>query len=247
MTQWMKGRVVENRQWNARLYSLYIDADIAPFEAGQFTRLALPIDGEIFSHPYSLVNAPDQQPLDFYFGVVPGGKLSTRLAQLQPDDEILVAPQASGLLTLAQLPPARHLYLLSSGTGLGPFLSIIKTAAPWQRFERVVLVHAVRTVADLNYRDAIQQVADAHTQQFTYIPFVSREPCDFALSGRVPQAIADGRLEARMGIKFSAADSQVMLCGNPDMVNGAMGVLIARGLKRHKKREPGQISVENYW
>jgi len=247
MAQWSNGRVVENRQWNDRLHSLRVEAGIAPFEAGQFTRLALPIDGEIVGRPYSLVNAPHERLLDFYFSVVPGGKLSTRLARLRPGDEVLVAPQAAGLLTLAQLPPARHLHLLSSGTGIGPFLSIIKTEAPWQRFERVVLVHAVRRVADLNYRDTIQQVAAAHAQQFSYIPFVSREPCDFALAGRVPQAIADGRLEARRGITFSAADSQVMLCGNPDMVNGSLEVLIARGLKRHKRREPGQISVENYW
>lgn len=247
MTQWINGRVVENRQWNDRLHSLRVDAGIAPFEAGQFTRLGLAVDGEIVSRPYSLVNAPDERPLDFYFSVVPAGKLSTRLAQLRPGDEVFVAPQAVGLLTLADLPPARHLHLLSSGTGIGPFLAIIKTEVPWQRFERVVLVHAVRMAADLNYRDTIQQVADAHPHQFTYIPFVSREPCDFALSGRVPQAIADGRLEARAGITFSAADSQVMLCGNPDMVKEAIEVLLVRGLKRHKKREPGQISVENYW
>ena len=247
MAQWIDGRVVDNKQWNDRLHSLRVEADIAPFEAGQFARLALPVDGEIVSRPYSLVNAPHEHPLDFYFSVVPGGKLSARLAQLGPGDAVLLAPQAAGLLTLAQLPPARHLHLLSSGTGLGPFLSIIRTEAPWQRFERIVLVHAVRTVADLNYRDTIDQVAARHPQQFVYIPFVSRESCEFAFAGRVPQAIADGRLEARAGVAFSAADSQVMLCGNPDMVNDAMEMLLARGLKRHRRREPGQISVENYW
>lgn len=247
MVQWINGHVVENRQWNDRLHSLRVVAGISPFEAGQFTRLGLPVDGEIVNRPYSLVNAPDERPLDFYFSVVPSGKLSPRLAQLRPGDEVLVAPQATGLLTLTQLPPARHLYLLSSGTGIGPFLAIIKTKAPWQQFERVVLVHAVRMAADLNYRDAIQQIAADHPQQFIYAPFVSREQCDFAFSGRVPQAIIDGRLEARMGITFSAADSQVMLCGNPDMVNDVMEVLLTRGLKRHRRREPGQISVENYW
>lgn len=247
MTQWINGSIVENRQWNGRLHSLCVEAGIAPFQAGQFTRLALPIDGDIISRPYSLVNAPHERLLDFYFSVVPGGKLSTRLARLRPGDAVMVAQQAAGLLTLAQLPSARHLHLLSSGTGIGPFLSIISTEAPWQRFERVVLVHAVRMVADLNYRDTLQQVATAHAQQFSYIPFVSREPCDFALASRVPQAITDGTLEARMGIRYSANDSQVMLCGNPDMVAGTLEALISRGLKRHKRHDPGQISLENYW
>jgi ferredoxin--NADP+ reductase len=247
MAQWINGHVIENRQWSDRLHSLRVDAGIAPFEAGQFSRLGLPVDGEIISRPYSLVNAPDERPLDFYFSVVPGGRLSTRLAQLRPGDEVLVAPQASGLLTLNQLPPARHLHLLSSGTGVGPFLSIIKTDEPWQCFERVVLVHAVRMVADLTYRDAIQRVASGHPQQFVYIPFVSREPCDFALSGRLPQAITDGRLETCAGIAFGATDSQVMLCGNPEMLKDTVEALLARGLRKHKRRDPGQISVENYW
>lgn len=247
MTQWIDGRVVANQQWTKQLHSLRVTAEISPFEAGQFTRLGLLMDGEIVSRPYSLVNAPDERPLDFYFSMVPGGKLSPRLAQLRPDDEVLVAPQATGLLTLPQLPPARHLHLISSGTGIGPFLSLIRTGETWQRFERVVLVHAVRLAAELNYQETIQQVAAEHPQQFAYIPFVSREPCDFALPGRVPQAIVDGRLEARMGIALSAADSQVMLCGNPEMVNDVMAVLLTRGLTRHRRREPGQISVENYW
>lgn len=247
MAHWVSGKVVENHRWSERLYSLRVDAEIAPFEAGQFTKVGLQINGEIVGRPYSLVNAPQEQYLEFYFIVVLNGTLSARLAGLLPGEEVLVAPRAAGFLKLSEVSPARHLYMLSTGTGIGPFLSILKTGALWQRFERVVLVHAVRTVAELNYRDTIQQLATANPHQFCYIPFVSREPCAEALSGRVPQAITDGRLEERAGIMFNATDSQVMLCGNPQMVEDSTNALIARGLKKHHRRDPGQISVENYW
>jgi ferredoxin--NADP+ reductase len=126
-------------------------------------------------------------------------------------------------------------------------LSITRSDAAWQRFERVTLVHAVRTVAELSYLNEINHIAAAHPQQFNYIPFVSREQCDFALTGRVPQAISDGRLEHRAGVTINATDSQVMLCGNPQMVEDVMNMLVERGLKKHRRRDPGQISVENYW
>lgn len=247
MSQWISGTVVENRRWSTQLYSLHVDAEIAPFDAGQFTKLGLHINGEIVGRPYSLVNAPNEQLLEFYFTVVRDGTLSAHLASLQPGEEVLVAPRAAGFLKLAEVPPARHLYLLSTGTGIGPFLSILKTDIPWQRFERVVLVHAVRTVTELNYRDTIQRFAAAYPHQFSYIPFVSREHYDGALTGRVPQAIADGRLEECAGITINATDSHVMLCGNPQMVEDSTNALLARGLKKHRRTDPGQISVENYW
>lgn len=247
MALWVKGKVVENKQWSDRLHSLRVDADIEPFEAGQFIKLGLEINGETVGRPYSIVNPPQQRPLDFYFITVPDGQLTQRIQSLRPGDEVLVAPRAAGFLVLSEVQPARHLWLISTGTGIGPFLSIIRDDVAWQRFERVVLVHAVRTVSELNYRDEIARVAAAHPQQFSYIPFVSREACDFALPGRVPQAVIDGTLEQRAGIKLSAADSQVMLCGNPQMVEDMVKVLAERGMKKHKRRDPGQISVENYW
>lgn len=247
MAQWVTGRVVENKRWNEQLHSLRVEAEIAPFAAGQFIKLGLDIGGEIVSRPYSLVNPPQERPLDIYFIVVPGGSFTSRLAALQAGQEVLVSPRAAGFLVLAEVPQARHLWLISTGTGVGPFLSMIRTDAIWQRFEHVVLVHAVRKADELSYQDAIQGVSAAHPQQFSYIPFVSREANAVALSGRVPQAIVDGRLEARAGIKFDAAESQVMLCGNPQMVADTTHTLIARGLKKNKRSDPGQISVENYW
>jgi ferredoxin--NADP+ reductase len=245
--QWLEGRVTQNRAWGPHLHSLRVEADLGDFQAGQFTKLGLEIDGEVIGRPYSLVNSPEQRPLDFYFGVVPDGPLSGRLADLQPGDAVLVAPKPAGFLTLSELPDARDLWLIASGTGIGPFLSILRTDEPWRRFERAVLVHAVRTAAELAYRETIAEIGAAHPGRFAGVPFVSREATDFALAGRVPQAIADGRLEARAGAMLAAGDSQVMICGNPKMVDDVTAALVARGMKKHRRKEPGQISVENYW
>lgn len=244
--KWVPGRVVEKKMWTDQLYSLSVEADIEPFRAGQFGRLALEIDGHTVARSYSFVNAPNERPYEFYSIIVPEGPLSPRLQAMNPGDQVFLAPKGAGFLTLADVPPGENLWLLSTGTALGPFLSILKTADPWQRFKRIVLVHAVRQAKELSYRDTIEKFA-VHGEQFCYIPFVSREDTDFAIKGRVPAAIESGVLEARAGINMTADKSQVMLCGNPDMVHDTRAILEARGLKLNKRKDPGQISVENYW
>lgn len=246
MAHWINGTVVENRAWTDRLHSLQVDAAIAPFTAGQFIKLGLIIDGEEVGRPYSLVNPPQRAPLEFCFSVVADGPLSGRLAGLEPGEQVLLAPRANGFLVLGEVPPARHLWLVSTGTGIGPFLAILRTDEPWRRFERVVLVHAARLASELIYRDVIEGIAAAHDGQFGYVPLVSRESTDFALSGRIPAAIAAGTLEARGGALIDA-QSHVMLCGNPQMIIDAEKALIARGLRKHRRREPGHITVESYW
>lgn len=247
MTKWVQGRVAGTRRWTERLVSLRVEAPVDPFRAGQFTRLALDIGEERVARPYSYVNAPDERPLEFYFITVPQGPLTARLPLLEPGDALWVSPKPSGMLTLAELPESEHLWLLSTGTAIGPFLSILKTAEPWQRYSRVVLVHAVRAVAELAYRELIEGIAGRRGGQFDHIPFVSREDTDFAIRGRIPDAIRDGRLEARAGLAISPGKSQVMVCGNPAMVEDTLAVLEGRGLRRNKRKEPGQISVETYW
>ena len=136
---------------------------------------------------------------------------------------------------------------MATGTGVGPFLSILDTATPWQRFERIVLVYAVRTLAELSYRERIAALQTKHGAQFVFVPFVSREETGFALGGRIPQAIADGRLESSAGLALSAEQSQVMLCGNPQMIEDTTQELMQRGMKKHRRKDPGQITVEHYW
>ncbi len=245
--RWCEGTVVELKRWTDRLYSVRVNAPVNPFTAGQFSKLGLMIDDEFVSRPYSYVNAPDERPLEFYFITVPDGPLTQRLVTLKPGDSIYVMRKASGFLSLNEVPDAKHLWMLSTGTAIGPFLSILKTPEPWQRFERIVLVHAVRTAEELSFQDTVQSIAQQHPDQFRAIPFVSREDTDFAIRDRIPGAMQSGTLEARAGISITPQHSQVMICGNPEMVKDTSEALKARGLERNRRRTPGHITVENYW
>lgn len=247
MAAWNTGTVVAHKRWSERLHSLYIESGIAPWQAGQFAKIGLEIDGEIVGRPYSLVNAPHTAPLEIYYIDVPEGRLTTRLTQLEAGDSLLVAPRASGFMVLDEIPQGRQLWLTATGTGVGPFLAMLDTDEVWRRFERVILLYAVRTMSELSYQERIAGVSAAHPGQFKFIPFISRETWPFAMPGRIPQAIEDGSLEARAGIAINAQDSQFALCGNPAMVESVTQCLIARGLKKHKRKEPGQITVESYW
>ncbi|AFJ01839.1 Ferredoxin--NADP(+) reductase [Methylophaga frappieri] len=246
MVTWTEGIVLENKSWTTKLHSLRVKATIQPFSAGQFTQLALKIDGELVSRPFSLVNAPDDPVLDFYFIHVPDGVLSPRLASLKAGDTVQVAEKATGLLTLEQLPPANKLFLLATGTGVGPFLSILKTETVWQQFDQVCLLHAVRFAEELSYSDTIKQLQHDHADQFRYVTVVSRESHHTSLGGRIPDLIEDDTLSATTGMTFDD-NSQVLICGNPGMIQETMDVLTKHGLKRHTRREPGQISIEKYW
>lgn len=247
MSTWVEGTVVRLRKWTDELYSLQLKADIAPFTAGQFTRIALDINGERVARPYSFVNGPDNPLLEFYFIIVPHGPLTHHLIDLQPGAPVFIAPRGAGFFILDEVPAADNLWMLATGTAIGPFLSILATTKVWQRFKRIVLVHAVRTAEELTYSEEIRQLLAQHPEQLEFIPFVSREDTDFAIRGRVPDAIENGQLEARAGLTLNAETSQVMICGNPGMVRDTTAVLEARGLKKNKRRDPGQITTEQYW
>lgn len=245
--KWIEGTVVGQKRWTDRLYSLQVEADVGSFEAGQFAKLALGVDGEMVARPYSFVNPPRERPHEFYYVVVPEGPLTPRLARLEPLDVVFLAPNPSGFLVLSEVPDAETLWLLSTGTGIGPFLSILRTDTPWNRFRRCVLVHAVRHAAGLTYRDTTAAIAAKRGEAFRMVSFVTGEAHPGALAGRIPAAIADGRLEAAAGCELSAKSSQVMICGNPDAVTDITETLKGRGMKKHRRRDPGQITVENYW
>lgn len=244
--KWSKGEVVELYRWNKVLYSLRVFAEVEPFIAGQFGRLGLVLDGEFVSRPYSFVNTPGELPLDFYFIVIPDGKLTPKLAALQPGDPVWVARKPAGVFTLAQVPAAKYLWLLATGTALGPFLSILKTKAPWQQFERIVLVHGVRTHSELAYQDTVAGFRGAYPDRFRFFASITRESGgDFSL--RIPQAIESGLLEEKAGLSLDPQDSQVMICGNPEMVKDTVAVLKTKGFQENLRKQPGQITTERYW
>jgi ferredoxin--NADP+ reductase len=246
MAKWLEGRVVENRHWTQSLYSLRVTGPVLDFRAGQFVRIALDVGGERIARPFSFVNPPDDPLLEFYGVIVPEGPLSPSLALLRPGDVLYYADNPTGFLVLAEVPPAETLWLLATGTGIAPFLSILRTEAPWQTYRRVILVHAARHANELVYRDVIDAARRQRGDQFLYVTFVSREEHAGSLAGRIPAAIRDGRLEAAAET-FAAERSQFMLCGNPDMVKDVTAALVERGLRKHRRRAPGQITVETFW
>ena len=247
MTPWIEGTVVENLHWTDNLFSLRIEAAVDNFTAGQFTSLALDIDGERIARPYSYLSSPGQQPIEFFFYTATGGALSNALVKLEPGDKVFVRKGANGFFVLDEVPPCKEMWMLGTGTGLAPFLSILGTEQPWQRFEKVVLVHAVRTEADLRYEDQIQSLLENHPQQFLFQTFVSREQVGGSIHGRIPAAISDGRLEKSAGLEMDPARSHFMLCGNPEMVKDTIEALKPRGFRKNRRRTPGHITVENYW
>jgi ferredoxin--NADP+ reductase len=251
MAAWIEGKVTGRRQWTQSLCSLLVAAPEVTFVAGQFARLALPAPPgakePMLGRPYSFVNPPHAAPHEFYYIVLPDGPLSPRLAALDTGDSVWMLPRANGFFSVPELPKADALWCIATGTGIGPFLSILRTDDPWQQFSRVVLVHGTRYANELTYREEIAGIGNARPDAFAYVPMVSRESVPGALSGRIPAAVADGRLEARAGVPLTAANSHAMLCGNPAMVDDAQAALAARGMRRHRRREPGHITVETYW
>ncbi|HZQ60777.1 MAG TPA: ferredoxin--NADP reductase [Casimicrobiaceae bacterium] len=251
MAKWVQGKVVGKRAWTRNLHSLQVEAPEVTFEAGQFARLALPAPPgsreEMLGRPYSFVNSPLESPHEFYFIIVPEGPLSPRLAQLEPSDPVWLLPRANGFFTVSELPSTEVLWCLATGTGVGPFLSILRTPDVWAKFDRCVLVHAVRQAEELTYQDAIAGIASNHAGAFSYLQFVSRESHPGALQGRIPAAIVDGRLEMRAGIALTPENSHAMLCGNPAMVEDTQKTLETRGMRKHRRKEPGHVTVETYW
>ena len=247
MSKWVEGRVLENRVWTDTLFSLKVKAQKLQFEAGQFVRIALDVEGERVARPFSFVNAPADPVMEFYGVVVPEGPLSPHLARLKAGDALYVADNPSGFLVLREVPLADDLWLLATGTGIAPFLSILRTGEVWTRYRRVILVHCTRHANELVYQDLIATIADAQGSRFVFITFTTREKTPDALQGRMPAAIRDGRLEAAAGAQISPERSQFMLCGNPAMLKDAAAELIARGLRKNRRRTPGHITVESFW
>jgi len=246
MPDWQAGRITDNRQWTERLFSLRFTAPIGNFKAGQFVRIALEIDGEVVARPYSLVNSPNEPEFEIFFNIVPDGPLTPRLANLKQGDVIKVTEKPYGFLTVDEVPAAKHLWMLATGTGVGPFISILKSEEAWQRFEKVVLVYSVRTAQELAYQDTITEVSKQYHQQLSFVPLVTREVLEGVINRRVTDAIASGELEQQAGIIMSPDDSHVMMCGNSAMITDVVELLKSRNMRKHLRREPGHITTEKY-
>ncbi|EPD3276245.1 ferredoxin--NADP(+) reductase [Cronobacter sakazakii] len=248
MADWVTGKVVRVQHWTYSLFSLVVHAPVAPFTAGQFTKLGLEIDGERVQRAYSYVNAPGNPDLEFYLVTVPEGKLSPRLHAMQPGDEVMVVSDAAGFFVLEEIPECETLWMLATGTAIGPYLSILQEGKDLERFKNIVLVHAVRYAQDLSYLPLMLELQQRYDGKLRVQTVVSRETVSGSLTGRVPALIESGALEEAVGLPMDTATSHVMLCGNPQMVRDTQQLLKdTRQMAKHLRRRPGHMTAEHYW
>ena len=223
------------------------------FRAGQFARLGVTkADGSTVWRAYSMVSSPYDEFLEFFSIVVPDGEFTSELSRLREGDSLLIDKQAFGYLTLDRFTDGRDLWLLSTGTGVAPFLSILQDFEAWEKFERIILVYSVRESKELAYQQLIAELTQRdylaeYAHKFLFVPTVTREVHAGALNGRITQLIENGELERAAGVTLSPEHSRVMLCGNPQMVEDTRALLKERDMRLALSRKPGQIAVETYW
>ncbi len=243
--------VLSVHHWTDRLFSFR--ATRAPafrFKSGQFVMIGLEGDGKPLLRAYSLASAHYDDALEFFSIKVPNGPLTSRLQHLKAGDGIIVGRKPTGTLVLDNLRPGRALYLLATGTGLAPFLSLIRDPETYEKFERVVVAHGVRFVADLAYSGAIQDalpkdelIGDLVRNKLLYHPTVTREP--FRHNGRLSAALTSGRLAADNGLPpADPRRDRFMLCGSPAMLADIRAILDAMGFEEGNHGEPGDYAVE---
>ena len=244
--------VLSVHHWNDTLFSFTTTrGQSLRFESGQFVMIGLEVDGRPLLRAYSIASPHYADHLEFFSIKVPDGALTSRLQHLRVGDPVLVGCKPTGTLVLSDLPPGRHLYLLATGTGLAPFLSIIRDPEVYERFRKVVLVHGAREASDLAYAQLIEHdlphdefLGEAATRQLIYLPVVTREA--FRHQGRLPDLIASGALAHK--VRLAPLDptlDRAMLCGGPAMLRDTRDALDRLGFKSSPGLgQPGGYVIE---
>ena len=250
--------IVAVRYWTPSLLSFRTSRPSGfRFTPGHYARLGLhDSNGGVVWRPLSVVSGADEAQLEFLVVLVPGGDFSTPLAHVRAGDSILLENASYGFMTIQGFAPGEVLWLFASGTGIGPFLSILRDAATWRAYRQVVLVHSVRHAVELAYRAEISALRSAlqsaappavAAARLCYVPVVTREHCPDALGMRIPQSIENGSLERAAGLQLDLASARIMVCGNPEMNRELRALLSARGFRTNRRAAPGQLAFENYW
>ncbi len=244
-------RVLAVRHWTDTLFSFTLTRDASfRFANGQFTMIGLAVDGRPLLRAYSMASANYEESLEFFSIKVPDGPLTSRLQSIAVGDAVLVARKPTGTLVVPNLLPGRRLYLLSTGTGLAPFASIIKDPEIYEAFERVVLIHGCRQVAELAYGEALvaslcenELIGDMVRERLIYYPTVTREP--FRNRGRITDLITSETLFRDIDLPpIDAEADRLMLCGSPSMLADLRQMLEARGFAEGSNAAPGHYVVE---
>jgi ferredoxin/flavodoxin---NADP+ reductase len=252
MSAFFEETVTRVHHWTDRLFSFTTTRDLAMrFSNGHFTMIGLRGDsGKPLLRAYSIVSANYEEHLEFLSIKVPDGPLTSKLQHIQPGDKIVVGRKPTGTLLIDYLLPGRHLYLLASGTGLAPFLSIVRDPETYARFEKVIIVHGVRQVAELAYQDYLTHELPNHeflgemvSRQMLYYPTVTREA--FKHQGRITTLLENGRLQSDLTLPaFDRANDRVMICGSPGLLKDMKPMLDGRGFKEGNTSIPGHFVIE---
>ena len=252
MSAFLDETVLSVHHWTDRLFSFKTTRDeTLRFSNGHFTMIGLRLEGgKPLLRAYSIVSANYEDHLEFLSIKVQDGPLTSRLQHIQVGDKIVVGKKPTGTLLIDYLLPGKNLYLFGTGTGVAPFLSIVRDPETYERFEKVILVHGVRQVAELAYQDYLSRELPAHeflgemvSAQMLYYPTVTREP--FRTQGRIPELIESGKMQADLGLpKFDPAHDRAMLCGSPAMLRQLKELLEARGFMEGNTTKPGDFVVE---
>ena len=245
-------RVLSVHHWNDTLFSFKTTRDPGlRFENGQFVMIGLEVEGRPLMRAYSIASPNYEEQLEFFSIKVENGPLTSRLQHLKEGDSIMVSKKPTGTLVLDDLRPGKHLYLLSTGTGLAPFMSVIQDPETYERFEKVVLVHGVRYVSEVAYEAFITQqlpqneyFGDAVRDKLIYYPTVTREA--FRNQGRLTDLMRSGKLFADIGLPpINPEDDRAMICGSPSMLEDTSRVLDSFGLRVSPRMgDPGDYLIE---
>lgn len=251
MSKFLEERVLSVHHWTDRLFSFRTTRNPAfRFRSGEFTMIGIPVDGKPLLRAYSVASPHYADELEFFSIKVPNGPLTSRLQHLKEGDQIMVSVKPTGTLVLDNLAPGKNLYLLGTGTGLAPFLSIIRDPEAYERFEKVIVVHGVRFANDLAYSDYITDVlpqdeflGDMVREQLIYYPTVTRE--DFRNRGRITALMESGKLFSDIGLpNMSIENDRFMLCGSSEMLADVRQLLDSRGFLEGNHGEQGHYVIE---
>ena len=245
-------RVLSVHHWNDTLFSFKTTRNPGlRFENGQFVMIGLEVEGRPLMRAYSIASPNYEEHLEFFSIKVPDGPLTSRLQHLQEGDSLMVSRKPTGTLILDDLLPGKHLYLLSTGTGLAPFMSVIQDPETYERFDKVVLVHGVRYVNEVAYREFITEhlpqneyFGEALKEKLIYYPTVTREA--FENQGRLTDLMRSGKLFSDIGLPpINPEHDRAMICGSPSMLTDTSAVLDSFGLKASPRMgDPGHYLIE---
>lgn len=263
MRNTVSATVTHVHHWNETLFSFKTTREQSlTFECGQFVMIGLEVDGRPLMRAYSIASANYEDELEFFSIKVPDGALTSRLQNISIGDEILVSTRPTGTLVPGYLIPGKHLYLLATGTGLAPFMSIIRDPNIYEQYDKVILVHGTRTVSELAYQDEIENqlpnnpyFGELVKDKLLYYPTVTREQYEYhgkndgqtckQHTGRITDLLTSGQLTQRLGLPDIDVDhDRFMLCGNNDMLQDLMNILNDKGFDKANSRSMGHYVIE---